>query len=186
MQEKSNWKDTKAILNTEAKVNIISQCFAMKLGLKLIKNMKLPQPEWINKQIMFCYDTYQVTIWATDAWGQEKNSIHIFYSLNKTNVPLILNMLYLWAEDIMIDCTTLLWCWNVKAPKHKILKPKKFEKILKNKPIIYTLILSNKNEDITALMILYKIVNYTDVFFKENARKLPEHEGGDYVIKLNE
>ena len=35
-------------------------------------------------------------------------------------------------------------------------------------------------------MIFYKIADYTDVFFKENARKLPEHEKGDHIIKLNE
>ena len=77
------------------KVNVISQHFAMKLELKFMKNVKLPQPEWINKQTMFCYDIYQVTIQATDAWGWEKNSIYIFYSLNKTGIPLILNISYL-------------------------------------------------------------------------------------------
>ena len=52
--------------------------------------------------------------------------------------------------------------------------------------MIYTLILSNKNEDITALIIFYKIINYTDVFFKKNAEKLSEHERGNYIIELNE
>ena len=94
-------------------------------------------------------------------------------------------MPYLQAEGIMIDCTTLSWCWGVKAPKHKILKPKKFEKILRNEPVVYALILSNKNEDIMALMIPHEVINYTDVFFKENAEKLSEHKGDDHVIKLN-
>ena len=102
-------------------------------------------------------------------WNWEKNSTYTFYSLNKTGVPLILNMLYFWAESIMIDCIILSWCWDVEAFKHEILKPKKFEKILKNKPVIYILILSNKNEDITALIIFCKIADYTD----------------DYVIELN-
>ena len=52
--------------------------------------------------------------------------------------------------------------------------------------MIYTLILSNKNEDVTASIILCKITDYTDVFFKENAEKLLEHEGDDHVIELNE
>ena len=52
--------------------------------------------------------------------------------------------------------------------------------------MIYTLILGNKNEDITTLMIFYKIVNYTDVFSKENAGKFSEHEGSDHIIELNE
>ena len=62
MQEGLRWKDTEAILNTEAEVNVISQHFAMELKLKSIKDVKLPQPEWINKQTMFCYSAYQVTI----------------------------------------------------------------------------------------------------------------------------
>ena len=95
-------------------------------------------------------------------------------------------MLYLWTEGIMIDCTTSLWCWDVKAPKHEILKPKKFAKILRNEPVVYALILSNKNENVEALTIFCEIANYTDVFFKENAEKLSEHKKGDYVINLNE
>ena len=186
VQERSSWKDTKATLNTEAEVNVISQHFTMKLELKLIKNVKLPQPKWINKQTMFYYDIYQVTIQATNVWDQEKNNTHIFYSLNKTGVSLILDMLYLWAEGIIIDCITSLWCWNVEAPKHEILKPKKFKKILRNKSVVYALILSNKNEDIITSMILYEIADYTDVFFKKNAEKLSEHKGDDHAIKLNE
>ena len=52
--------------------------------------------------------------------------------------------------------------------------------------MIYALILGNKNEDVTALMILCEITDYTDVFFKKNAEKLPEHKGGDHIIELNE
>ena len=85
----------------------------------------------------------------------------------------------------MIDCITLLWCWNVEALKHEILKLKKFKKILRNELIIYILILSNKNENVIVSMILYKIIDYINVFFKKNAEKLPEYEEDDYVIKLN-
>ena len=186
VQKGSRWKDTEATLNTGAEVNIISQHFVMKLELKSIKDVELSQSKWINKQIMFCYSTYQVTIWATDVWDQKKNNIYIFYSLNKTDVSLILDMLYFQAEDIMIDYTTLSWYWGVEALKYKILKPKKFRKILRNKPVIYALILSNKNEDVTASMISCKVIDYIDVFFKENAEKLSEHREGDHVIKLNE
>ena len=52
--------------------------------------------------------------------------------------------------------------------------------------MIYTLILGNKNENVITSMILCKITDYTDVFFKENAEKLSEHEGDDHIIKLNE
>ena len=52
--------------------------------------------------------------------------------------------------------------------------------------MIYALILGNKNEDIAALIIPCEIANYIDVFFKENAEKLPEHKKSDYVIDLNE
>ena len=41
VKKKSKWKDTKAILNTEVKMNVIFQCFAMKLKLKFIKDVKL-------------------------------------------------------------------------------------------------------------------------------------------------
>ena len=94
-------------------------------------------------------------------------------------------MPYLQAEGIMIDCTTSSWHWGVKAPKHEILKPKKFGKILRNEPVIYALILGNKNEDIITLMISYEIANYTDVFFKKNTGKLPEHRESNHAIELN-
>ena len=45
VQERSRWKDTKATLNTEAEVNVISQCFAMKLELEFMKDVELSQPE---------------------------------------------------------------------------------------------------------------------------------------------
>ena len=45
MQERLRWKDTEITLNTEIKVNVISQHFAMKLKLKFIKNVKLSQSE---------------------------------------------------------------------------------------------------------------------------------------------
>ena len=51
--------------------------------------------------------------------------------------------------------------------------------------MVYALILGNKNEDITASMILHEIANYIDVFFKKNARKLPKHERNDHAIELN-
>ena len=121
-----------------------------------------------------------------NVWGWEKNSIHIFYFLNKINVSFIFNMFYFQTEGIMIDCATSLWCWNVEAFKHEIFKFKKFEKILRNEPVIYALILNNKNEDITALIIFYKIIDYTDVFFKENAEKLSEYEKDNHAIELNE
>ena len=185
VQESLRWRDTKTTLNTEAEMNIISQCFAIKLKLKFMKNVELPQPEWINKQIIFCYNVYQMTIQVTDAWDWKKNSTYIFYSLNKTSVLFILNMFYFWAEGIMINCVTLLWHWNVEAFKYEILKLKKFRKILRNEPVIYALILSNKNEDVITLIILYKITDYTDVFFKKNTENFPEYEGGDYIIELN-
>ena len=62
VQDGSRWRDTEATLDTGAEVNVISQHFAMKLGLESMENVKLPQPEWINKQTMFCYGAYQVTI----------------------------------------------------------------------------------------------------------------------------
>ena len=65
------------------------------------------------------------------------------------------------------------------------MKLKKFKKILRNEPVIYALILSNKNEDIIVLIIFCKIINYTDVFSKENAEKFLEHKKDDYIIKLN-
>ena len=51
---------------------------------------------------------------------------------------------------------------------------------------MYTLILSNKNKNVVILIILCKITNYTDVFFKKNAEKLSEHKKDGYVIELNE
>ena len=51
--------------------------------------------------------------------------------------------------------------------------------------MIYTLILSNKNEDVAASIIPHKIADYTDVFSKENAGKLSEYKGGDHIIELN-
>ena len=35
-------------------------------------------------------------------------------------------------------------------------------------------------------MIFYKIINYTNVFFKENVKKVSKDKEGDYVIELNE
>ena len=110
VQEKSKWKNIKITLNTEAEVNVISQYFAMKLKLKFMKNVKLSQSEWINKQTVFCYNVYQMIIWTTDVWNQKKNSIHTFYSLNKISVSFILNILYLQTESIIINCITLSWC----------------------------------------------------------------------------
>ena len=52
--------------------------------------------------------------------------------------------------------------------------------------MIYTLILNNKNENVTALMIFYKIINYTNVFFKKIAEKFPEYKEGNHAIELNE
>ena len=52
--------------------------------------------------------------------------------------------------------------------------------------MIYILILNNKNENVTALMILCEIADYIDVFFKKNAEKLSEYRGGDHIIELNE
>ena len=86
----------------------------------------------------------------------------------------------------MIDCITLLWYWNVKALKYEIFKLKKFRKILRNKLIVYALILGNKNKNITTLMIFYKVISYTDVFFKKNAEKLLEYKENNYAIELNE
>ena len=135
---------------------------------------------------MVCYGAYQVTIWAMNVWDWGKNSIYTFYSLNKTGVSLILDMLYLQAEGIMIDCTTSLWCWGVEAFKYEILKPKKFGKILRNEPVIYALILGNKNEDVAASIISCEIIVYIDVFFKENAGKLLKYKEGNHAIELNE
>ena len=45
VQERSRWKDIKATLDTGAEVNVISQHFAMKLRLKFMKDVELPQPE---------------------------------------------------------------------------------------------------------------------------------------------
>ena len=52
--------------------------------------------------------------------------------------------------------------------------------------MVYALILGNKNENIVALIILYEVTVYTDVFFKENTGKFSEHGGDDYIINLNE
>ena len=52
--------------------------------------------------------------------------------------------------------------------------------------MIYTLILSNKNENITVLIIFYEVISYTDMFFKKNVKKLLEYKKDNYIIKLNE
>ena len=51
--------------------------------------------------------------------------------------------------------------------------------------MIYILILSNKNENVAVLIIFYKIIDYINVFFKENAEKLLKYKEDDYIIKLN-
>ena len=52
--------------------------------------------------------------------------------------------------------------------------------------MIYTLILNNKNENVAVLIIFYKIISYTNVFFKKNIKKLLEYKKDDHIIELNE
>ena len=79
----------------------------------------------------------------------------------------------------------MLHYYNIKVLKHKILKLKKFKKILKNESVIYALILSNKNENVIILIIFFKVTDYNNVFSKKNTRKLSEYKKDNYIINLN-
>ena len=56
------------LLDTDAKVNVISQCFVVQTRMKS-QNSELPHSVLLNEQHHYCYDTYLVTYQLKDSWG---------------------------------------------------------------------------------------------------------------------
>ena len=79
-------------LDSGAEVNVISQHFIVKEGIKPIKDAKLPCLTQMDRNSVYCYGAYYMKINLRDSWGYSKEFETIFYAINKEGPPLLLGM----------------------------------------------------------------------------------------------
>ena len=87
------------LLNTDAEINLISQHFVIEYQLFSIKR-ELSQSHFLNRQKAYCFKAYWVKYCFTDNWEQSWDCEHIFYSLNKTESALLLELSALITENV--------------------------------------------------------------------------------------
>ena len=58
---------TEVQLDSGAEVNVISQRFAVKEGIKPIKDAKLPRPTWMDGNSIYCYGAHRVKLSLCDS-----------------------------------------------------------------------------------------------------------------------
>ena len=122
------------------------------------------------------------------------NCEHIFYTLNKNESELILDLSALKKKQIKIDCEIWEWCFRIKLQSLSLKESSEiFEQSLRKESMICALLwvqsvfISVCLQDIeltSTISVSYS--DYADVFLKKEASQLFTHEKHDYAIEINE
>ncbi len=115
--------DAKVYFNNGIEINIISQRFAYKYNLPLLKNTNLPNPEQINSRSIYYYRAYRLRYYLEDLQGNARESESIFYIINKEGADLVLSIPSLRVEGIKIDYEALTQRFGFELKGFKIIKP---------------------------------------------------------------
>ena len=122
------------------------------------------------------------------------NCEHIFYTLDKNEFKLILDLLTLEKKQIKIDCEMWEWCFEIELQSLSLKESSEdFEQSLKKESMICALLwvqsvfISVCLQDIKlTLTISVSYSNYADVFLKNEVSWLSAHEKHDHTIEINE
>ena len=177
------------LLDTDIKVNVISQCFVMQTEMKSL-NSELSHSVLLNEQHHYCYSTYLVTYQLKDSWDQMHNCEHIFYALDKNGSKLILDLSALEKKQIKIDCEMWEWCFRIELQSLSLKESSEdFEQSLKKESMICALLwvqsasINVYLQDVElTLTISVSYSDYADVFLKKEVSWLSAHEKHDHTI----
>ena len=122
------------------------------------------------------------------------NCEHIFYTLDKNDAELILDLSALEKKQIKIDCEMWEWCFRIKLQSLSLKESSEdFEQSLRKESMICALLwvqsvfISVHLQDIKlTLTISVSYSDYADVFLKKEVSWLSAHEKHDHTIEINE
>ena len=156
---------------------------------------ELSQSQFINDQRAYCFEVYWVRYQLINIWEQSQNCEHIFYTLNKVESALILELLTLKAECIQIDCRTKTWCFNIENRSMKVQFSAEFAQKIQNELTVYAILWAESADSVELTVhicntgiisaLLKKYNDYADMFSEENADLLLTYKISDYAINLN-
>ncbi len=195
--------EMKIHININVKMNMISQRFIIKQDILLL-NINLSRFIWMNNQNVYCYDVYKMCYRLRDSWSIKKKDISIFYTINKKESSLILNILNIQFKRIWIDMIARTWCFNMNEYAFELFFTQAFAKVLHDKSTVYALVMINVVKEsiikhqvkamnnVTSCItnalktqtLLIELKEYEDVFLIKSVDKLLLHEDHDHAIKI--
>jgi len=187
---KTDWVKKTFFLNTEAQLNVISQCFTV-INEMIKLNMKISQFLFLNDHSSYCYDAYLVQYYLKDDWKQKCNCEHVFYVMNKNEFELILNLFTLKKKNIHIDCELMIWCFEIDLWMFIFKDVESFEETTDRLVtyIFFWFVFKVKTvhiQNINVTFVIFSVyAEYENVFFKVEVKCLSAHEKHDYVINTN-
>ena len=128
------------LLDISAEINLISQHFVIEHQLFSMKG-ELSQPQFLDRQKAYCFKAYWVKYCLTDNWKQTQDCEYIFYSLNKTESALLLELSALITENIQSDCETKTWHFNIEEQSIEIQSSVNFTEKIKDYALTVYIIL---------------------------------------------
>ena len=178
-------------MNTNVEMNVISQNFTIEHDLIFILNVTFSHFIWMNEKSVYYYEVYSILIRLRNNWNINKESVHVFYTIDKEKSSLILNMSELKNNNVHINIITKTWRFDVKKNLFKLVNVINFAKIINDEFIIYVFIVINIFEDETKFnfkkiktefiallkktvtsVVLNFLKEYENVFSSEKVNKL--------------
>ena len=177
----------RAFINSNTKINLINQHFVIQWNLSQI-NVNLSLSRFLNENARHCYDVYELIYWIIDFWKQNRKCTILLYSVNFTNLDLILKISIFAKHDILINSQTKSWRFKIQSKKLKISKSKNFVNIFESKHQIFVFVcvgVTATNKKINQkLHILKQMKNYKKFFDNEKIEMLFKQHDENHVINL--
>lgn len=102
-------QESHVFLDDGADVNIVSRAFALQHDLPAVEEARLPQNSCFEGHSGYCYGAYAVRIRLADSGGEQKETIGVFYPIDRFGPDVILGRLWPRQQAVVVDSRTVHW-----------------------------------------------------------------------------
>lgn len=180
------WKAATLLLDCGAQVNTIDEKFALQNQLPEITGALLPTLKLPNSATTRSFHAYRAVLLAQDCWGAQREIETVLYGVTDSAYPIILGLPGLKEGRVVLDCETKRWRWKIETPALQIEEPTRFAETLQGEAEVYAVIVGSKSTDNPERRLPKELAGYEDVTSEDAAGALPERQGADHAIELED
>jgi hypothetical protein len=187
-----DWHHEKALLDSGAEVNFVSQLFAKQCGWNMTRESPM-RASGIDGAALYIYGEYDVFVKAKDSEGCERKHKHTFQAANIEGYSLILGYPWLASQNPGVDWQARRWRYPLDESRLEVVSEKEMSTEIEKGRRVHAVVLGRTTVGETAIYAAKEegpphlpdeLKEFEDVFSLEAAGELPTHNKYEHVIEL--